>query len=80
MNYRLKNNRVQAIQFQSESIDDIRNLVNGEVKVYAETYLSFLIDGSTKCVCTGDYVIKDANGKIRTCKKSDFEKLYECVS
>lgn len=87
MKYRKKPVVVDAIQWNGENIEEVKNFVgdalsfftwfNNRSKKEIELTISTL-EGKLE-VTVGDYIIKGVEGEFYPCKPNIFEKTYEMV-
>ena len=88
--YRKKPVVIEAIQWNGNNFDDIKNFANSKVRYYSHydhneyyedksTLKINTLEGDHKC-SIGDYVIKGVKGEIYPCKPDIFEMTYELVN
>ena len=80
--YRKKPVEVEAVQFdgKTESIEWISQQLSVDARLLKSSE-RLIIETSKgiKKVAIGDYIIKDINGELNTCKPDIFQKTYEEV-
>lgn len=84
--YRKKPIIIEAIQFNRNNYDEIRDFTNGEIQ---KLTIEKRIGGIAFCVVPtlegemianeNDYIIKGVKGKFYPCKPDIFEATYEIV-
>ena len=78
--YRKKPVEVEAVQFdgKTESIEWISQQLSVDARLLKSSE-RLIIETSKgiKKVAIGDYIIKDINGELNTCKPDIFQKTYE---
>ena len=80
--YRKKTVEVEAVQFdgKTESIEWISQQLSVDARLLKSSE-RLIIETSKgiKKVAIGDYIIKDINGELNTCKPDIFQKTYEKI-
>ena len=80
--YRKKPVEVEAVQFdgKTESIEWISQQLSVDARLLKSSE-RLIIETSKgiKKVAIGDYIIKDINGELNTCKPDIFQKTYEKI-
>lgn len=70
---------VEAVQFNGENIDEIREFVGEEnlVTVVKDNVYSLITSRGKEMICKDNYVVKGVTGRFYTCTPLAFHSVYE---
>lgn len=78
MKYRKKPIIIEAIQWNGENENEIRNFIDGNCIVTFNPLMLYTLEGNM-IASKNDYIVKGADGEFYPCKPDIFKKTYERV-